>query len=307
MYFPEQFNTTPDDCVGQESQIIDFVEKHFVIDDIDKIRFQNETYHIKQFLPEIVSTSIYGDNLRLYNYGILTGLSKKLQKHDGQSSGLLELLYGEYVNGKDIVLSGSDKYRETSKCYLFEPKTHNLFLKQLFKNEFNIYVQVIILRPNDIDIYKTRISYIRTLSEQVRCEPKPKDLNYIALNVYPQLENGQSYGEIDFTTETLIPVCKYLIAINLFHNASKYYSFKHKVETRKLLKGQQLQIDDLREKINLQDYVQVEILKHQEKQDGYMKHFGQRLINIEQQSEKYVNEELQKYVNEELKKTAYLN
>ena len=92
-------------------------------------------------------------------------------------------------------------------------------------------------------------------------------------------------------------MCKYLIAINLFHNASKYYSFKHKVETHKLLKEQQLQIDDLREKINLQDYIQVEILQHQEKQDGYMKHFGQRLIDIEQQLKKYVNEKITKTAN----------
>ena len=74
MYFPETHDTTPNDCIGREQEIIDFVEQHFVIDDIDKIRFQNETYHIKQFLPTIkqhkthkVSTSFDAQH---QNYGI---------------------------------------------------------------------------------------------------------------------------------------------------------------------------------------------------------------------------------------------
>ena len=59
-----------------------------------------------------------------------------------------------------------------------------------------------------------------------------------------------------------------------------------------MLKERQLEIDDLRSKIELQDYIQVEILQHQEKQDGFIKHFSQRLVDTEQQLKKYVNEKL---------------
>ena len=61
MNFPDPWcNASPDNCVGQEAHIIDLVEKHFVIENIDKIRFQNEIYHIKQFLHKSVKHEPYG-------------------------------------------------------------------------------------------------------------------------------------------------------------------------------------------------------------------------------------------------------
>jgi hypothetical protein len=64
------------------------------------------------------------------------------------------------------------------------------------------------------------------------------------------------------------------------------------VKTEKLLKKQQLQTNDLQNKIELHYHFQVEILQYQEKQDGFIKHFSQRLVDTEQQLKKYVNEKL---------------
>jgi len=266
MEFPASDDTTPDNCIGQEAQIIDFVEKRFVIEDIDKIRFQNETYHIKQFLP--ITTPIeFAHDVRLWeNYGILTGLSNPITPKTPSYVLDYKLFNGILDTREHCVSVGpSCSPRHTPNYHLFElnANVNNLILKYLFESKIDIYVKLSTARQ-----LNNRIRYILPVSARMstreqllsnsilsHCEPRPKDLNLIVLIVYPQLRNGQSYGEIIFTTETLIPVCKYLIAINLFHNASKYYSFKHKVETRKILKRQQLQIDDLREKIDLQYYV----------------------------------------------------
>jgi hypothetical protein len=297
MFFPDQSDTTPNDCVGREQEIIDFVEQHFVIDRIDKIRFQGETYHIKQFLPDIKQ---FLPDKKIHHYGILTGLSKphKQIANGGHYTGaVLDLCYGEFIHKKDITFPPHNEHIQTLyKPHLFEPNVRNLFLKRLFENGFDIYIKPVLCVCTPDTLYN-HISYTEKLSDQPICEPKPKKLNYVQMQVYPALENGQSYGKLGFTKETLIPVCKYLIAINLYHNSFRYYTFKNKVETAKLLKERQLEIDDLRSKIELQDYIQVEILQHQEKQDGFIKHFSQRLVDMEQQLKKYVNEKLTKTAN----------
>jgi hypothetical protein len=271
MYFPETYDTTPNDCVGREQEIIDFVEQHFVIDDIDRIRFQNETYHIKQFL------SIINSHTSQASYGLLTGLSNPFKPGThGAVYGTVSL-NGEFVSREILYSSVGDRYRSTQYSYLFTPNVGNPFMKHLFQNEFDIYVMKHDV-PCSSTSYQSRISYIEKLSEKSDCEPKPKNLNYIQIRTYPRCDNGQSYGELIFTKETLIPVCKYLIAINLYHNSFRYYAFKNKVETGKLLKEQQLLIG----KEELHDSIIVSLDETLQTISKFLDHNNMRILDIEQ-------------------------